>query len=171
MSFIGVIVALAVVGSLLAVCLWILYYHYRNRRLGLTNQPFLPPLPSFLKPKSSRSTGVRGAGVDLEAGGRPYEGLGGDEAWDAREEYEGARLHTTGGGVAATARGFDGQEESGRRYDDEDLENPFGEGATSTKENPFGSGARRVEVEEAGKGDGGKGVPAGSRRSLFNEDI
>src|SRR5277367_4889676 len=110
MSFIGVIVALAVVGSLLAICLWILYYHYRNRRLGLTNQPFLPPLPSFFKSKSSRSTGGRAAGgVDLETGGRPYEGLGGDEAWDAREEYEGTRLH--GGAGGTTARGFDGQEE------------------------------------------------------------
>lgn len=181
MSFIGVIVALAVVGSLLAICLWILYYHYRNRRLGLTNQPFLPPLPAFLKKKSSRGTGGRG-GVDLESGGgaggggggRPYEGLGGDEAWDAREEYEGARLHT-GGGVGG-ARGFDGQGE--RRYDDDDeeggLENPFGEGATRSKgvENPFGSGARRVEEDGGGgKGDMGKGAPAGSRRSLFNEDI
>ena len=173
MSFIGVIVALAVVGSLLAICLWILYYHYRNRRLGLTNQPFLPPLPGFLKKKSARGTGTRG-GVDLEAGGaggRPYEGLGGDEAWDAREEYEGARLHT-GGGAGGAARGFDGQEE--RRYDDEDegLENPFGEGATrsgKTGDNPFGSGARRVEEE--GRGDLGKGAPTGSRRSLFNEDI
>ena len=166
MSFIGVIVALAVVGSLLAVCLWILYYHYRNRRLGLTNQPFLPPLPGFLKKKSPRSTA---RGVDLEVGGRPYEGLGGDEAWDAREEYEGTRLHSGG-----QARGFDGQEE--RRYDDDDgTENPFDEGATRTTsggENPFGSGARRVEEDKKGDvGAGGKGAQSASRRSLFNEDI
>src|SRR5271154_6447155 len=119
MSFIGVIVALAVVGSLLAVCLWILYYHYHNRRLGLTNQPFLPPFPNFFKKKSSR--GTAGRGVDIETGGgRPYEGVGGDEAWDAREEYEGTRLNS-----GPSARGFDGQEE--RRYDDGELENPFGD--------------------------------------------
>ena len=163
MSFIGVIVALAVVGSLLAICIWILYYHYHNRRLGLTNQPFLPPFPSFFKKKSAR--GTAGRGVDLEAGSRPYEGLGGDEAWDAREEYEGARLHT-----GPSARGFDGQEE--RRYDDDDPENPFGDGKNA--ENPFGSGARRVEDETkgdvAGKGTSGA-APQGSRRSLFNEDI
>src|SRR5208282_6026157 len=123
--------------------------------------PFLPPLPGFFKKKSSRGTAARG--VDLEAGSRPYEGLGGDEAWDAREEYEGARLHTGGG-----ARGFDGQGE--RRYDDEEeegglerrgeggkeeggggggLENGWGGGATRSKggENPFGSGARRVEED------------------------
>jgi hypothetical protein len=168
MSFIGVIVALAVVGSLLAVCVWILFYHYRNRRLGLTNQPFLPPLPKLFKKKSSIASTARG-GVDLESGGRPYEGLGGDEAWDAREEYEGSRLN-----AGASARGFDGQDE--RRYDeDDDLDNPFGQGSTRTAkkaENPFGSGARRVEDESAGD-VGGKGpiAPSGSRRSLFNEDI
>lgn len=165
MSFIGVIVALAVVGSLLAVCVWILFYHYRNRRLGLTNQPFLPPLPKFFKKKSSTASTARG-GVDLESGSRPYEGLGGDEAWDAREEYEGSRLN-----AGASARGFDGQNE--RRYDDDDVDNPFGEGATRTTkkgENPFGSGARRVEDEGAGDVEG-KGAPSGSRRSLFNEDI
>lgn len=163
MSFIGFIVALAIVGSLLAVCAWVLYYHYRNRRLGLVNQPFFPPLPKFFK-RSSRRTAARG--VDLE-GSRPYEGLGGDEAWDAREEFEGARLHS-----GPTARGFDGQEE--RRYgEDDDLENPFGEGATKaggTAENPFGSGARRVEEGTNTLGVKGTG-PQGSRRSLFNEDI
>ena len=171
MSFIGVIVTLAVVGALLAVCVWILFYHYRNRRLGLSNQPFLPPLPKFFKKKSSSASAARvgGGGVDLEAGGRPYEGLGGDEAWDAREEYEGSRLN-----AGASARGFDGQEE--RRYDDDDdLDNPFGDSSTRTTkkaENPFGSGARRVEDEGAGD-VGGKGptAPTGSRRSLFNEDI
>jgi hypothetical protein len=169
MSFIGVVVALAVVGALLAVCIWIIYYHYRNRRLGLTNQPFLPPLPKFLKKKSSR--GSAGRDADLESSSRPYEGLGGDEAWDAREEYEGTRLN-----AGSSARGFDGQEE--RRYGDDDLENPFGEGARKTPggskaENPFGSGARRVE-EETGSGDAGVKGPGGatsSRRSLFNEDI
>jgi hypothetical protein len=169
MSFIGIIVGLAVVGSLLAICLWILYYHYHNRRLGLTNQPFLPPLPSFRKKKSSR--GITGRGVDLEEGSRPYEGLGGDEAWDAREEYEGARLH-----AGPSARGFDGQEE--RRYGDDDgLENPFGDDGNKKPENPFGSGARRVEDESTTTtgGDMGRGLsgggPQGSRRSLFNEDI
>jgi hypothetical protein len=167
MSFIGFIVALAVVGSLLAVSAWILYYHYRNRRLGLVNQPFFPPLPKFFKKKSSR--GTAGRGMDLEAGSRPYEGLGGDEAWDAREEYEGARLHS-----GPTARGFDGQEE--RRYgEDDDMGNPFGEEATNTggkPENPFGSGARRVEDETGGGSLGAKiNPPQGSRRSLFNEEI
>jgi len=167
MSFIGVIVALAVIGSLLAICVWILYYHYNNRRLGLTNQPFFPPFPGIFKKKSAR--GTTGRGVDLEAGGRPYEGLGGDEAWDAREDYEGTRLHT-----GPSARGFDGQEE--RRYgDDDDLENPFGDntGKKNTAENPFGSGARRVESETGGGDIAGKstGGPHGSRRSLFNEDI
>jgi hypothetical protein len=163
MSFIGVIVALAVVGSLLAVCIWILYYHYRNRRLGLTNQPFLPPFPNFFKKKAS--PGSAGRGVDLENGSRPYEGLGGDEAWDAREEYEGARLNT-----ASSARGFDGQDE--RRYDEDDLENPFGDGdkKSAKPENPFGSGARRVEGDTGDVGTKGNGPP-GSRRSLFNEDI
>jgi hypothetical protein len=168
MSFIGVIVALAVIGALLALLAWVLFYHYHNRRLGLTNQPFLPPLPGFFKRKP-KSSAPGNRGVDLESGSRAYEGLGGDgdDAWDAREEYEGARLHT-----GPSARGFDGQDE--RRYDDEDLDNPFGEGATraSTKnENPFGSGARRVEDEA----DIGRKSPAppvsGSRRSLFNEDI
>jgi|SRR5947207_2979163 len=160
MSFIGVIVALAIVGGLLAICLWILYYHYHNRRLGITNQPFLPPFPSFFKKKSSR--GTAGRDLDLEAGSRPYEGLGGDEAWDAREEYEGTRLNT-----GPSARGFDGQGEI--RYGDDDLENPFGDdgGRKKGAENPFGSGARRVE-NETGKGSSG---PQGSRRSLFNEDI
>ena len=166
MSFIGIIVALAVVGSLLAICLWVLYYHYHNRRLGLTNQPFFPPLPSIFKKKSSH--GTTGRGVDLEAGSRPYEGLGGDEAWDAREDYEGARLHT-----GPSARGFDGQEE--RRYGDDDLENPFGDnvGKKKAADNPFGSGARRIETE-TGSGDvAGKGAtrPQSSRRSLFNEDL
>ena len=167
MSFIGVIVALSVIGSLLAICLWVLYYHYHNRRLGLTNQPFLPPLPGIFKKKSAR--GTAGRGVDLEPGSRPYEGLGGDEAWDAREDYEGTRLHT-----GPSARGFDGQEE--RRYgDDDDLENPFGDdvGKNKVAENPFGSGARRVE-DETGSGDIARNVttgPKGSRRSLFNEDI
>lgn len=99
----------------------------------------------------------------MEGGTRPYEGLGGDEAWDAREEYEGTRLNTG-------ARGFDGQEERGVRYDDgEEAENPFGDNVAPAGvkgENPFGSGARRVEAEDA-KGKG----PSGSRRSLFNEDI
>jgi hypothetical protein len=165
MSFIGFIVALAVVGALLAVCAWILIYHYRNRKLGLTNQPFLPPLPKFFKRKSARATGARD--VDLESGGRPYEGLGGDEAWDAREDYEGTRPL-----AGASARGFDGQGE--RRYDDDDAENPFGDGATKTMkpENPFGSGARRVEDESAGDITGKSGAVAqGSRRSLFNEEI
>ena len=167
MSFIGIIVALAVVGTLLAICFWILYYHYHNRRLGLTNQPFLPPLPSLFKKKSSR--GTTGRGVDLEAGSRPYEGLGGDEAWDAREDYEGTRLH-----AGSSARGFDGQEE--RRYgDDDDLENPFGDNVAKNKaaDNPFGSGARRVEVETESGDVAGKGAnrPHSSRRSLFNEDI
>ena len=167
MSFIGIIVALAVVGSLLAICLWVLYYHYNNRRLGLSNQPFLPPLPGFFKKKSGR--GTAGRGVDLESGSRPYEGLGGDEAWDAREEYEGSRLHT-----GPSARGFDGQEE--RRYGgDDDLENPFGDdgGTKQGVENPFGSGARRVENETGSRDIVGKGAggPASSRRSLFNEDI
>jgi hypothetical protein len=162
MSFIGVIIALAVVGALLAVCAWVLYYHYRNRRLGLTNQPFLPPLPNFLKKKSAR--GAAGRAVDLESGSRPYEGLGGDEAWDAREDFEDSRLR-----AGSSARGFDGQEE--RRYEEDDLENPFGEGSTKLgaggkKENPFGSGARRVENEAADSGKGGQ-----SKRSLFNEDI
>jgi hypothetical protein len=71
----------------------------------------------------------------------------------------------------AAARGFDGQEERGVRYDDgeEETENPFGDNATPAGkkgENPFGSGARRVEAEEGN----GKGQ-SGSRRSLFNEDI
>ena len=167
MSFIGVIVGLTIVGFLLAVCLWILYYHYHNRRLGLTKQPFLPPLPKLFKKKSPR--GTTGRGVDLEAGSRPYEGLGGDEAWDVREEYEGTRLHT-----GPSARGFDGQEE--RRYDDDDLENPFGDGKADgggKAENPFGSGARRVGDETASGDIAGKGTsgPQGSRRSLFNEDI
>jgi hypothetical protein len=168
MSFIGVIVALAVVGTLLAVSLWVLYYHYNNRRLGLSNQPFLPPLPNFLK-KRKKATGTATRGVDLESGSRPYEGLGGDgdDAWDAREEYEGARLHT-----GPSARGFDGQDE--RRYDDHDLDNPFGDDAgkgAGKNENPFGSGARRVDESE---GDIGRKSPVpvqGSRRSLFNEDI
>jgi hypothetical protein len=179
MSFIGWLVALVVVGSLLAVCLWILYYHYRNRRLGLTNQPFLPPFPAFIKKKKKNpAAGGSGRGVDLESGGRPYEGLGGDDAWDAREEYEGARL------AGSSARGFDGQDE--RRYDDDDLDNPFGDTVAATgkigggggkSENPFGSGARRVEDDDAGAGDlAGKTAttatgPQGSRRSLFNEDI
>lgn len=165
MSFIGVIVALAVVGAFLAVCLWILFYHYRNRRLGLTNQPFLPPLPNLFKKKPARATAARG--VDLEAGSRPYEGLGGDEAWDAREDYEGTRPL-----AGSSARGFDGQAE--RRYDDDEVDNPFGEGATRTAktENPFGSGARRVEEEGTGEVGGKRAVtPQGSRRSLFNEDI
>src|SRR5579859_2412510 len=125
MSFIGWLVGLVVVGSLLAVCLWILYYHYRNRRLGLTNQPFLPPLPTFFNRKKKKAAvgGSGRGGVDLEGGSRPYEGLGGDDAWDAREEYEGARL-----AGSSSARGFDGQDE--RRYDDDDLDNPFGDGAT-----------------------------------------
>jgi hypothetical protein len=165
MSFIGVIVALAVVGFLLAVSVWILYYHYRNRRLGLTNQPFLPPLPAFLRRRGA-GTGATGRGVDLENGGRPYEGIGGDDAWDAREEYEGARLHT-----GPAARGFDGQDE--RRYDaDDDLENPFGEGAVRSDlkggENPFGSGARRADAD-AESGDVGK-APSG-RKGMFNEEI
>lgn len=164
MSFIGAIIAIAIIGSLLVVAIWILYYHYHNRRLGLTNQPFLPPLPSFLHRKSRTNRGTAGGPVDLEGGTRPYEGLGGDEAWDAREEYEGTRLNTG-------ARGFDGQEERGVRYDDgaEETENPFGDNvaaAGAKGENPFGSGARRVEGEE-GKGKGA----SGSRRSLFNEDI
>jgi len=161
MSFIGVIVALAIVGSLLAICIWVLYYHYRNRRLGLTNQPFFPPLPKFLKKKSSPSAG---RGVDLERGSRPYEGLGGDEAWDAHEDYEGQRLHS-----GPRARGFDGQEE--RRYDDHDAENPFGEGAVRSKaENPFGSGARHVD-DGAEDADGKAAGPQSSRRSLFNEEL
>jgi len=174
MSFIGWIVGIAVVGSLLVICLWILYYHYRNRRLGLTNQPFLPPLPSFLSSKSRRNRGAGGtAGPDLEGGtgGRPYEGLGGDEAWDAREEYEGTRLNSG-------ARGFDGQEERGRYVDDRELENPFGDNNSASAaagsgkkaaaaENPFGSGARRVE----GEGGVKSGTPGSQRRSLFNEDI
>jgi len=177
MSFIGWLVALVVVGSLLAICLWILYYHYRNRRLGLTNQPFLPPLPAFIKKKKSPAVGPsgRGGGVDLESGSRPYEGLGGDDAWDAREEYEGARL----AGSSSAARGFAGQDD-GRRYDDEDegLDNPFGDAAAGGKvggtkgENPFGSGARRVEDERTGDLAGKTATgPQGSRRSLFNEDI
>ena len=174
MSFIGWIVALVVIGSLLAICLWILYYHYHNRRLGLTNQPFLPPLPPFLSRKSRRNRGAGGtAPRDLEGGieGRPYEGLGGDEAWDAREEYEGTRLNSG-------ARGFDGQGERGRYDHDGELENPFGDNNTSSAavgsgkkaaaaENPFGSGARRVEGEEGFK----SGSPGSQRRSLFNEDI
>lgn len=175
MSFIGWLVALVVVGSLLAICLWILYYHYRNRRLGLTNQPFLPPLPAFIKKKNKPAVGPTGRGVDLESGSRPYEGLGGDDAWDAREEYEGARL-----AGSSSARGFDGQDE--RRYDDDDgLDNPFGDAAAAaggskagaTKgENPFGSGARRVEDEHSGDLAGKTATgPQGSRRSLFNEDI
>jgi hypothetical protein len=165
MSFIGAIIAIAIIGSLLVLAIWILYYHYRNRRLGLTNQPFLPPLPSFFHRKARTNRGTSGGPVDLEGGTRPYEGLGGDEAWDAREEYEGTRLN-------AGARGFDGQEERGVRYDDggEEVENPFGDNvaaAGAKGENPFGSGARKVEAEE-GKG---KGTSSGSRRSLFNEDI
>ena len=165
MSFIGVIVALAVVGSLLAICVWILYYHYRNRRLGLINQPFLPPIPGFFKRKKKSASA--GRGIDLEGAGRPYEGLGGDEAWDAREDYEGPTrpLHS-----GSAARGFDGQDER-RRYDDEDLglENPFGDDARSVEskkkaENPFGSGARRIDE------DGGKAAGS-NRRSLFNEDV
>jgi hypothetical protein len=168
MSFIGWLVALVVVGSLLAVCLWVLYYHYRNRRLGLTNQPFLPPFPKFINKKKKAAAGTSGRGVDLESGSRPYEGLvGGDDAWDAREDYEGARL------AGSSARGFDGQGE--RRYDDDDLENPFGDATAKTGakgENPFGSGARRVEDESAGDLAGKAATgPQGSRRSLFNEDI
>jgi hypothetical protein len=168
MSFIGVIVALSIVGFLLAVCIWILYYHYRNRRLGLTNQPFLPPLPGFFRRKNK--AGSAGRGLDLEGGSRPYEGLGGDEAWDTREDYDGTTrpLHSGRG-----ARGFDGQEERGR-YDDVDdvgLENPFGDDSRSveskkTAENPFGSGAKRVE-----ESDGSNPVSGSSRRSLFNEEI
>jgi len=164
MSFIGFIVALAVVGALLAVCAWILLYHYRNRKLGLTNQPFLPPLPKFFKRKTARSTASRG--VDLESGSQPYSGLE-EEAWDAREEYEGTRPL-----AGSSARGFDGQGE--RRYDDDEGDNPFGEGATKVKsaENPFGSGARRVEEESSGDIGGKTGTaPQGSRRSLFNEEI
>jgi hypothetical protein len=165
MSFIGVIVALAVVGSLLAVCLWILLYHYRNRKLGLTNQPFLPPLPKFFKKKSPGGASARN--VDLEAGSRPYEGLGGDEAWDAREDYEGTRPLAAG----SSARGFDGQDE--RRYDEDEGDNPFGEGATRTAkpENPFGAGARRVDDATGDIGGKAASVPQGSRRSLFNEEI
>jgi hypothetical protein len=170
MSFIGVIVALAVIGAILAVCIWILYYHYHNRRLGLTNQPFLPRLPNFLNfKKKTTSVPSGGRGVDLESGSRQYEGLGGDgdDAWDAREEYEGARLHT-----GPPARGFDGQDE--RRYDD-DLDNPFGDGDKKNpapNENPFGSGARRVEQGEGDIGRNKSPAPvSGSRRSLFNEDI
>jgi hypothetical protein len=167
MSFIGWVVGLAVVGALLALSLWILYYHYRNRRLGLSNQPFFPPLPRLWKKKTSRGTSNRGgSAADLENEGRPYEGLGGDEAWDAREDFEGTRpLHSV-------ARGFDGQNDR-RQYGDDDLENPFGEGATRTKtENPFGSGARRVDDgQTADIGSKGPSPPQGSRRSLFNEDI
>jgi hypothetical protein len=163
MSFIGVIVVLSIIGALMALTAWVLYYHYHNRRLGLTNQPLFPPLPNIFKKRKPAAA----RGVDLEAGGRPYEGVGdGDDAWDAREEYEGARLHT-----GPSARGFDGQDE--RRYDDvDDLDNPFGDGAQSKTENPFGSGARRVE-EEGDLGKSGAAPPAGqgSRRSLFNEDI
>jgi hypothetical protein len=168
MSFIGWVVGIVVLGALLAVAGWVLYYHYRNRRLGLTNQPFLPPLPPLFKKKASRGTAARG--VDLESGERPYEGLGGDEAWDAREDYEGTRPLHSG------ARGFDGQGE--RRYgDQEDAENPFGEGATKTQgkkpENPFGSGARRVEEGKTSEGALKPSTPpqTSSRRSLFNEDI